>query len=81
MPTATVSAGNPFRRDVPAAEPDPELPDFIPAAGATANTGLAQLNHGLGTREQIQADLDGIAESVRGFFMLQPHASAVARRY
>jgi len=73
MPSTTVSAGNPFRRDVPPAEADPTPPPaFVPAHGTTANTGLADLNHGLGTREQIEQELDRIAESVRGFFMLQP---------
>jgi len=73
MPTATVSAGNPFRRDVPAAAADPTPPPaFTPTQGATANTGLAVLNYGLGTRNQIEDELDRIAEAVRGFFMLQP---------
>lgn len=69
MPTATAEAGNPFRRDVPSAEPAPAVPEFRAQPGWTANLGFALMNRGLGTREQIETELDGIAESIRAFHL------------
>jgi len=67
-----VSPGSLFRRDVPAAEPDAPESEFQPIAGSTASTGIAPLGAGLGSRQDIQAELDAIAQSIRGFHLLPP---------
>lgn len=74
MPTATVTDGQPLRpplrTDVPAAAADlgetPARQEYV------VNQGMATLYAGLGTRPQIQAELDDIAAAVRGFFAKAP---------
>ena len=57
------------RRDVAPAEPLDQPP---PRGDYTVNEGMARLYGGLGTREQIQEELDGIASAMRGFHLKQP---------
>ncbi len=82
MPTATVQPGQPFRgsrESIPAAQM------ACTACGATfpagthhscaprsVNLGLARLRNGLGTRDEIQGELDDIAAAMRGFYMKAP---------
>lgn len=82
MPTATVQPGRPFgssRESVPVAQVSCEGCGAVHPAGVqhrcaprSVNTGLARLRNGLGTREEIQAELDDIAAAMRGFYVKAP---------
>ena len=81
MPTTTVSPGNGFRAapTVPAAQTNCSQCGAVYAIGQTNTCAPrspsmhpAQLRTGLGTREEIQAELDGIAAAMRGFYAKAP---------
>lgn len=81
MPHTTVGPGNGFA-------PAPTVPvaqTVCPQCGAVTrfgaphtcavravNMGLARLRSGLGTREEVQAELDDIAAAMRGFYAKAP---------
>lgn len=61
----------PGPRDVPVAQPTDA--QVIPITGAYAPAaGMALLNSGLGARQDVEAELDGIAHAVRAFASKQP---------
>lgn len=81
MPSATIQPGNAFK----AAPTIPVAQTACTACGAVLavnephacttraiNMGLARLRAGLGTRPQIQAELDDIAAAMRGFYLKPP---------
>lgn len=66
----TVMPG-PGPRDVPAVQPQDA--QVIPITGAAMPaSGMAILNSGLGTRQDIERELDGIALAIRSFALKQP---------
>lgn len=72
MPTSP-PAPLPGPRDVPAAQPSAALSLVPPVApGAVPQPGMAYLANGLGTRADIERELDGIALAVRAFALKQP---------
>ena len=83
MPTATVTPGSPFRGGVQAPVPPAETAcancgavfPFGTAHTCTprvVNYGMAQLRIGLGTRQQVQDELDDIAAAMRSFHLKAP---------
>jgi hypothetical protein len=82
MPTATVQPGNAFRSaspSVPVAQTNcTSCGAVYPVSQAhtcatrAVNMGLARLRSGLGTRVEVQAELDDIAAAMRGFYMKAP---------
>jgi len=81
MPTATVQPGNGFRPSpqVPAAQTNCVSCGAVFGMGHThtcapraVNTGVARLRVGLGTREEVQAELDDVAAAMRGFYAKAP---------
>lgn len=72
MPTSP-PAPLPGPRDVPAAAPSAALSLVPPVApGMAPQPGMAYLANGLGTRADIERELDGIALAVRAFALKQP---------
>lgn len=72
MPTSP-PAPLPGPRDVPAAQPSAALSLVPPIApGAAAAPGMAYLYNGLGSRADIERELDGIALAIRTFALKQP---------
>lgn len=72
MPTSP-PAPLPGPRDVPLAHPGAALALVPPAApGAVPAPGMAYLANGLGTRPDIERELDGIALAIRAFALKQP---------
>jgi len=75
MPTASVVDEQPLRpafpvrTDVPAAAKGPAVP---PMADYVVRDDMANLRAGLGTREQIQDEIDDIASAMRGFYLKAP---------
>lgn len=65
-------AALPGPRDVPAASPSAALSLVPPAAPGGAAPGMAYLWNGLGTRVDIERELDGIALAIRAFALKQP---------
>jgi len=57
------------RRDVTAAPPEDVVP---PRRDRVVDGGMAALYGGLGTREQIQDELDGMAGAMRNFYLRSP---------
>jgi hypothetical protein len=69
MPTSP-PAPLPGPRDVPPSSPALRIvPDQAPGQ---APPGMAYLYNGLGTRQQIETELDGIALAIRAFALKQP---------
>lgn len=63
----------PGPRDVPAASPGAALALVPPTApGAAPAPGMAYLANGLGSRADIERELDGIAFAIRAFALKQP---------
>lgn len=72
MPTSP-PAPLPGPRDVPVADPaaaQAAVPTSL--ASVTALPGMAYLRNGLGTRADIEAELDGVAIAIRSFSLKQP---------
>lgn len=69
-PTATVEDGTALA-PIPAA---PKYAGYIPSTEFVPRLDVATLAAGLGTREQIQAELDDMAECIRSFHLKQPDA-------
>lgn len=79
MPQAVVSSGSPFRGGVPAAQTNCTVCGDVVTVGAghtcaprDMNSGVARLRFGLGSRDEVQNELDDIAAAMRGFFMKAP---------
>ena len=81
MPQVTVQPGNGFRPapSVPAAQTSCSACGAVHGIGTghacsprSVNLGLARLRHGLGTREEVQGELDDIAAAMRGFYAKAP---------
>lgn len=62
----------PGPRDVPVADPSAGLALVPPLLPGTSVQGMAVLNNGLGTRPQIERELDGIALAIRSFTLKAP---------
>lgn len=63
----------PGPRDVPPANPSAALSLVPPAtAGGMPAPGMAYLANGLGSRQDIERELDGIALAIRAFALKQP---------
>lgn len=72
MPTSP-PAPLPGPRDVPAAQPSAALALVPPATlGGVPAPGMAYLANGLGSRADIERELDGIALAIRAFALKQP---------
>ena len=71
MPTSPPAA-LPGPRDVPATDPGTGLALVPPLVPGTSVQGMAILNNGLGTRPQIERELDGMALAIRAFALKQP---------
>lgn len=84
MPKTTVTAGSPFAGRPAAAPAVPVAQTSCGACGSVyaigtahscsrgVNLGVARLRTGLGTREEVQDELDGIAAAMRGFYGKAP---------
>lgn len=65
-------ASLPGPRDVPAASPSAGLSLVPPSSSGGAAPGMAYLWNGLGSRQDIERELDGIALAIRAFALKQP---------
>lgn len=81
MATTTVQPGNAFRHapSIPAAQTACSTCGAVSSVGQahvcaprSVNMGIARLRTGLGTREDVQAELDDIAAAMRGFYSKAP---------
>ena len=70
MPTSVMPGRGP--REVPAADPGAGLALVPPLLPGTSVQGMAILNNGLGTKADIERELDGIALAIRSFSLKQP---------
>lgn len=68
--SAAAAAAAAVARDVPAhvEQPQPMVAQYT----YQSNPGMAYLMGGLGTKDQIQGELDGIAAAMRSFHLKQP---------
>lgn len=62
----------PGPRSVPPAVPSAALSLVPPATAGLAMPGMAYLSNGLGTRDDIERELDGVALAIRSFGLKQP---------
>lgn len=70
MPTSVMPGRDP--RDVPAADPAAALALVPPLTPAPQVQGMAYLSNGLGSRQDIERELDGIALAMRSFPLKAP---------
>lgn len=74
MPRAIVEDGTPLRPAPPAppAAASPTVHESTYIAHYEANPEMAVLRGGLGSREEIEAELDDMAAAIRGFYLKAP---------